>query len=147
MQAKLAVPQIIREVGLDISWDERKVWDLDFPTESISITELVWHFDIPFWSKPGGFYNLTPQEVLSNPGEYSEEYTRTMQADTSHPIDIMFWRGQWLILDGLHSLLKQVTQGKENVQVRKIPVSEKSKIISNLSTMRQKVLQPSCWHR
>jgi hypothetical protein len=128
---KREVPSIIREVGLDISWDERKVWQLDFPIEEMDVSELIWHYDIPFWFKPGGFYDLKPQEVIDNPERYTEEYVRTMGADTTHPIDIMFWRGRWLILDGLHRLLKQTLQGAQTVKIRKIPESEKLKIVKD----------------
>ena len=47
-----------------------------------------------------------------------------MQADLSHPIDIMKNKGRWLILDGLHRLVKLKIQGKEKIRVRKIPRKE-----------------------
>src|SRR3989344_6009115 len=118
------LPEIIKEVGFNFNWDEQKVWKIDVPTEEMLINELTWHFDVPFiWSKPNGYYDISPREVIENPNQYSEEYERTMQADTSHPIDIMFWKKRWLILDGLHRLMKQAIDGKEVVQVRKIPES------------------------
>lgn len=115
------LPAIIKEVGFDFSWDERKVWELDVPTEEISIEELTWHFDVPFiWSRPDGYYDVNPSEVIEYPDQHPEEYERTMQADTSYPIDIMYWRERWLILDGLHRLMKQSIEGAETIQVRKI---------------------------
>jgi hypothetical protein len=33
-------------------------------------------------------------DVIDHPHDFSAEYDRTMAADTSHPIDIMFWRGR-----------------------------------------------------
>ena len=117
-------PDIIKEVGFDFSWDERKVWELDFPEEEMPIEELAWHFGIPFiWSKPNGYYDVKPSEVIEHPDLHPEEYERTMQADTSYPIDIMFWRERWLILDGLHRLMKQGIEGVKTVRVRKIPES------------------------
>lgn len=116
-------PQIIKDVGFDFSWDERKVWPLNVPVEEIPITELTWHFDIPFWSKPNGFYDLKARDVIDYPDDNRAEYERTMQADISHPIDIMLWRGRWLILDGLHRLVKLSIQGARTVKVRKIPKS------------------------
>lgn len=116
------LPDIVKEVGFDFSWDERKVWKLDVPTENMPIAELTWHFDLPFiWSKPDGFYDVKPSEVIEHPEQHPEEYERTMRADTEHPIDIMFWKKRWLILDGLHRLMKQAIEGAEIVQVRKIP--------------------------
>jgi hypothetical protein len=115
-------PQIIKDVGFDFSWDEKKVWALDEPVVEMDLSELEWHFDIPFlWEN--GVYNLTPREVISNPEKHSKEYQRTLDADLSHPIDIMENKGRWLILDGLHRLMKASIQGQQKVQVRKIPRS------------------------
>lgn len=116
-------PDIIKEVGFDFDWKEEKVWALDVPVEDMDILELVWHLDIPFWNKPGGYYDLTPIQVLAEPEKYSEEYNRTMKADLSHPLDIMFNKGRWLLLDGLHRLVKARMLGQKIVKVRKIPKS------------------------
>lgn len=122
--SKREVPEIIKEVGFDFSWDERKVWGLDVSAEAMPIDELTWHFDIPFiWSKPDGYYDIKPSEVIEHPELHTEEYERTMQSDTDYPIDIMYWKKHWLILDGLHRLMKQAVQGASIVQVRKIPES------------------------
>ncbi|MBI3421258.1 MAG: hypothetical protein HY006_04280 [Candidatus Sungbacteria bacterium] len=104
------VPQIIRDMGFDFSWDEKKVWVLDIPTEEIGITHLVWHFDIPFLWEGDGICNLTPREVMENPALHKEEYDRTMAADMRYPI-----------LDGLHRLMRAFLNGKPTVNVRKIP--------------------------
>lgn len=114
------IPQIIKDVGFDFDWSEPKVWALEVPTEEIDVNELAWHFDIPFWDE-GGAYNLTPREVIDNPEAHKEEYERTMRADISHPIDIMENKGRWLILDGLHRLVKLYISGEKYVKVRKIP--------------------------
>lgn len=118
------LPKIIEEVGFDFSWVEEKVWQLDYPDEEISIDELTWHFKVPFiWSKPNGYYDVDPYEVLKNPKKHPEEYKRTMDADLSYPIDIMYWKGRWLILDGLHRLMKVSLLDDKIVKVRKIPES------------------------
>lgn len=114
------IPQIIKDVGFDFSWSEEKVWALDVPVEEININELTWHFDIPFLWEKGGVYNLTSREVIEYPDEHKEEYDRTMKADLSYPIDIMENKGRWLILDGLHRLMKASILGAETVRVRKI---------------------------
>ncbi len=121
---KRKLPKIIEEVGFDFSWDEEKVWQLDYPVEEIPIDELTWHFRVPFiWSQPDGYYDVEPQEVLNNPNKHPEEYKRTMQVDLSYPIDIMYWKGHWLILDGLHRLMKASLLNDKIVKVRKIPES------------------------
>ena len=60
-------------------------------------------------------------EIINDPEKYKDEYERTMKADLSHPIDIMKNKGRWLILDGLHRLMKAYIQGQKKVKVRKIP--------------------------
>jgi len=37
-------PQIIKDVGFDFSWEEKKVWALEYPAEEIGIEELTWHY-------------------------------------------------------------------------------------------------------
>lgn len=121
---KREMPQIIKDVGFDFLWDEKKVWTLNAPVEDMPIEELTWHFDVPFlWSKPDGYYDINPRWMIDAPDKYPDEYKRTMDADTSYPIDVMFWRGRWLILDGLHRLMKLAVQGEKVVKVRKIPES------------------------
>ena|SRR3989344_1698235 len=123
MDSKKKLPKIIEEVGFDFHWSEEKVWALDVPVEDMDITELEWHFDIPFWFKPGGYYDLKPNDVLAHPEKYKEEYKRTMKADLSHPLDIMWWKNRWLLLDGLHRLVKAKQLGYKTLKVRKIPKS------------------------
>lgn len=100
------LPKIIEEVGFDFHWSEEKVWALDVPVEEMDIKDLEWHFDTPFWFTPGGYYDLKPNDVLADPEKYKEEFDRTMRADLSHPLDIMWWKNRWLLLDGLHRLAK-----------------------------------------
>ena len=128
---KKDIPQIIQDVGFDFSWSEEKVWALDYPSEEMDISELTWHFDIPFHWYGGEVYNLKSREVIENPEKYKEEYERTMKADLAHPIDIMENKARWLILDGLHRLMKASILGMEKVQVRKIPRERISDITDN----------------
>jgi hypothetical protein len=118
----LKKPEIIQRVGFDFSWDETKVWALEYPTVTMSRQMLDWHLDVPFLStSPDGYYDLFPRSVIDNPEEYPEEYQRVLQCDTGYAIDIMFWRKNWLILDGLHRLMRFNIEGIDDVQVRKIP--------------------------
>lgn len=116
------LPKIIKEVGFDFHWSEKKVWALDVPVEEVDILELEWHFDVPFWNTPDGYYDLTPNQVLSDPERYKAEFDRTMKSDLKYPLDIMFWKNSWLLLDGLHRLVKAKQLGMKKVKVRKIPV-------------------------
>ncbi|MFA4907933.1 MAG: hypothetical protein WC602_06685 [archaeon] len=117
------IPKIIREVGFDFWWSNRKVRKLDYPPEKMNISELEWHFDIPFWNTKGGRYDLSPNEVMKFPEKHREEYGRAMKSDLRHPLDIMKNKGRWLMLDGLHRLVKCKILGCKKVRVRKIPRS------------------------
>lgn len=115
------LPEVIKNVGFDFGWDVEKVWKLDVPSEEVDISDLDWHFDIPFWSTREGFYDLSPKEVLENSDKHKEEFERIMKSDISYPLDIMFWKNRWLLLDGLHRLVKIYKLGNRKVKVRKIP--------------------------
>ena len=121
-------PKIIKDVGFDFSWSEEKVWSLDIPVTKMEIAKLIWHFDIPFLWEGEGIYNLKPQEVIDNPDQHNEEYARLMKADLKYPIDVMKNKGRWLILDGLHRLMKASMQGLKEVDVRIIPREKISEI-------------------
>lgn len=121
---KRVMPDIIKEVGFDFHWKEEKVWALDLPIEEMSLTNLEWHFDVPFWFLPGGYYDLKPREVIENPKKHLLEYGRTMASDLTYPLDIMDWKGRWLLLDGLHRLVKAHILGWKTIKVRKVPKEE-----------------------
>jgi len=121
---KKVLPKIIEEVGFEFNWSENKVWALNIPVEKIDIKELVWHFEIPFWNTKDEYYNLKPNDVINFPKNHKKEYDRTMKSDLSYPIDIMENKGRWLILDGLHRLVKAKILGKTEVEVRKVPRSK-----------------------
>ena len=115
-------PNIIDEVGFDFDWDSKKVWALDIPVIEMDIKELIWHFDLPFWElEDTDDYNLTPKAVIDNKSGTREHRKKIEEADTSHPIDIMENKGRWLILDGLHRLVKLYESGAKKIKVRIIP--------------------------
>lgn len=126
---KEELPDIIKQIGFDFNWENEKVWRLNIPVTKMDIKELTWHFDIPFHWHKGGMYNLTSREIIENPSEYEDEYKRTMKANLMYPIDIMENKGRWLILDGLHRLMKAYIQGIGKVNVRIIPRDKISEII------------------
>jgi len=126
---KKELPQIIKDVGFDFSWDEKKVWKLNVPNTKMDIKKLTWHFDIPFHWHGDEIYNLASREIIDNPDKYKNEYERTMKADLFYPIDIMENKGRWVILDGLHRLMKSYILKKEEVEVRIIPRDKISLIV------------------
>ena len=122
---KKTLPKIIQDVGFDFDWDSEKVWALKYPAEEMQMKDLLWHFDIPFWEiEDTDDYNLTAWDVIKNPKKHSLHDTKIKKSDLKYPIDIMKNKGRWLILDGLHRLVKAYQLGHTMVKVRKIPRSE-----------------------
>jgi len=63
---------------------------------------------------------LKPWEVTKNPDKHSTHWKKIQEADLKYPIDIMENKGRWLILDGLHRLVKAYILKMKTVKVRKI---------------------------
>ena len=107
-------------VGLDFgNWEEEKLWALVIPVSKLNISELEWHLDIPFWENDNAErYTVTPREVLEKQDGTTKEQVGVENADTAYPIDIYFNKDKWLILDGLHRLVKLWEIGEKEVNVR-----------------------------
>ena len=117
-------------VGLDFgNWEDEKLWALDIPTSKLNIKDLEWHFDCPFWEHDNGErFTITPRNVLKREEGTQAEQDKVKNADTSFPIDIYFNRDKWLILDGIHRLVKLYQEGVKEVDVR-IVAKEKLPLI------------------
>ena len=102
--------------------DNQKLWALEVPVEKMSVDELLWILNVPFWEDENGNIVITPNEVMMNPDQYPVHRDKINAADTSYPIDIMKNKnGEWLTLDGLHRLVKLIMLKEPTIQVRKIP--------------------------
>jgi len=125
------LPAHIQQYAFDFRWSNQLVWNLTVESELMDVDDLVWHFNIPWLHTEGERFNLTPKDIMEYPELYQKQYERTMNSDLSFPIDIMYNKDRWLILDGLHRLMKAVNNGNRNVTVRKIPRALISKIKTN----------------
>lgn len=102
--------------------DNKKLWALKVPVEEMDSDELIWILDVPFWEDEEGNIVLTPKEVLQNLDQFPRHREQISKCDMSYPIDIMKNKqGKWLILDGLHRLVKLIMEDKRVIRVRKIP--------------------------
>jgi hypothetical protein len=117
------VPAELRDVLCDFLWDLDKLQRLPLPVGTATIDRLRWHLDLPYWRHDGKPFQVTPRQVKADPGRYPEQYQRTMAADLGYPLDLLFRNGQWVILDGVHRLLKADLLGLTNVQVRRLPAA------------------------
>ena len=81
----------------------------------------TWHLDLPFWRHDGKPFQVTPGQVKADPVRYEEHYRRTLAADIGCPLDLTTRNHRWVILDGVHRLLKADLLGLSHVPVRRVP--------------------------
>jgi hypothetical protein len=117
----IELPEVIAEYWYAFDWNVEALWALDLPAERFPLKKLIWHLDVPLWPLDERGYALTPRQVLKAPYRYAREYRRTRAADLMFPIEITRFKGRWLILDGVHRLLKAHEDGHEEILVRKVP--------------------------
>jgi len=116
------LPPEMRDWYFPFDWDLSSLWALDVPTETLPLSDLSWHFDIPIWSVEDGMnFDLCPREVIQNPGRHPRHDIQIKEADISYPIDMMFTVDRLVIIDGIHRLAKYEINRIEQVQVRIIP--------------------------
>lgn len=115
-------PKIIKDAGFDFYIDFKKLWRLNLPVTEMDIEKLIWHFEIPFWEKDDtDDWNLTPMEVIKNHPKSKDHQKKVEEADLKYPIDITKKNNKWIILDGIHRLVKAYKLGYRKIKVRVVP--------------------------
>jgi len=113
------LPPELYDVILDFHWDVALLHSLDLPVVELQVAELAWHLQLPFWSRDGRPFQVTPLEVVAEPWVHAEQYARTMAADLCYPLDVVRRTdGRITILDGVRRLLRAHLNGLESVRVR-----------------------------
>lgn len=124
------IPKDFVLYGFEFEIDIPKVWALEAPTIDFPIKELLWHMGITPWSYNGKPLAVGPRQVLADPEAYPHQYQKIVDADCSHPLDIAFNNGRWVIVDGLHRLCAQIMQGFNENDVIKARIHSKEALIA-----------------
>ncbi len=112
------------------TWNEKKIWAIELPVTTMNINELLWLMDVPFWkSDDGEEHTITPRAVIERHPHSTKEWARMMRADLSFPLDVLCYNGKWIILDGVHRLMKAYLEGAQDVAVRIFPQERFSEIV------------------
>jgi hypothetical protein len=106
------------DLGLTFFWDVRKLWAVDLPVVPMRVRDLEWLLDKPFWEDGHRKLALRRSDVAADPERYQADYERAMAADLSCPISVINLRGRWVVMDGLHRLLKAWMFGHEMILAR-----------------------------
>jgi hypothetical protein len=93
------------------------------PIELMPVRELEWILDVPLWWDGGHPFQLRPRDVLVEPDRNQAQRARTSDADLAIPIDVAWYHGRWVVVDGVHRLLKAVSLGHTAVAAREIPAA------------------------
>ncbi|HEY0908194.1 MAG TPA: ParB N-terminal domain-containing protein [Candidatus Paceibacterota bacterium] len=112
-------PKILEDAGFDIYADTSRLRDLPLPVTQVEVKELAWYFDLPVWEKEGtDEWNLTPREVMDGKEGSAEHKSKVDESDLGFPIVIVRNRDKWVILDGIHRLVKAYLLGKETIDAK-----------------------------
>lgn len=115
-------PRILTDVGLSMFVNTVKLRELPLPIIDIEIKKLLWHFNMPVWEKDGtDDWNLRPREVIRKEKGTIGHQKKIQKADTSYPIIITKYNNQYVILDGIHRLVKVYMNGKKKIKAKVIP--------------------------
>ncbi len=118
---QIQLPEEIRSFYFEFNWENQKVWRLSADAEESPIAEHLWHLDYPFWSSrpPLPLFDLRPNHVLADSTLHPGHFKRIESADLRYPIDTLFHRKKWIILDGMHRLARYALEGHGKIWVRK----------------------------
>ncbi len=112
-------PKILEDAGFDLYVDTSKLRDLPLPVEQKKLEELTWCFDFPVWEKDGtDDWNLTPRQVIDKEPGTSEHMKKVEGSNLEYPIVIIFNKDRWVILDGIHRLVKSYLLKKPTIDVK-----------------------------
>lgn len=112
------IPKTLREAGYEIYCDAEKLGALDIPIVYVEIKDLIWNFDLPLWGKDGESWNLTPWDVINEvPGSASQR-KRVEEVDLNFPILVLKKNGRWLIVDGVHRLVKRYMERQQTISAK-----------------------------
>jgi hypothetical protein len=95
----------------------------DRPIELMPVRELEWILDLPLWWEGGHPFRLRPRDVLVEPERNRAQHVRMSEADLAIPLDVGWHHGRWVVIDGVHRLLKAISLGQTAVAAREVPAA------------------------
>lgn len=116
-------PSILTDAGLSLFANTLELRESPFPIVQIPIEELTWHFDMPVWEKDGtDDWNLTPRDVMEGKEGSGTHRKRVENADISFPLIVTKYAERYVLLDGVHRLVKCYEHGERTVNAKVVPI-------------------------
>ena len=111
------VPPSLARILPNVMWNRERLHSLALPVVVLSVRELSWQLDLPWWRVDQRYFAVSPNQVRREPRTYARHWQRTLDADPRFPIHLLE-RERLIILDGVHRLLKTDVQGLEHVSAQ-----------------------------
>ncbi len=112
-------PKILIDAGYEIYCDTLKLRELDVPVVDFAIEKLIWNFDLPLWDKDGtDDWNLTAWEVINKIPDSITHQQRIAEADLQFPILLTEKNDKWLVIDGVHRLVKAFEAKQKTIKAK-----------------------------
>jgi len=115
------VPPSLQCVLPNVSWDRARLHALQLPIHQVALDDLRWQLDLPWWRDGERYFAVRPTDVHREPGRYPTHWLRTQNADLAYPIDLLE-SGRYVVLDGVHRLLKAALAGRTTISARIVSV-------------------------
>jgi hypothetical protein len=112
-----AIPSVLRPWLLDAEWDPERLRSVGRPITALPVAALRWCYALPWWQNNGTPFAVTPRAVIEHPGSYPDHDAHVAVADVSRPLHVIRRHGRWVVLDGLHRLVRAELDGHERVRV------------------------------
>lgn len=123
------MPEAARVAITPELWNQEWLHALELPVREMAISDLSWLFDVPLWAVDEKPFQVTPNQVRTHPRKFAAQYKRTIASDLVWPIHVMRFRGRWIVLDGVHRLLKADLSGKQSVRVMVLSPDDYNSIV------------------
>ncbi len=99
------------------AWTPAASRALLLPVIEIELGLLAWQLDLPFWPDDEGQpFRVRPLDVVAG-----RLLDLVAAEDCTTPLDVTWQNGRWVVLDGLHRLLKAARAGLTVVPARVVP--------------------------
>jgi hypothetical protein len=99
------------------AWSPEKLGALLLSVIQLEVAELAWMLDLPVWpAEDGTEFQVRPLDVVAGP-----HLARTNDADLSVPLHVFRRDDRWVVLDGLHGVLKAARSGQVTLPARVLP--------------------------
>ena len=124
-----AIPPELRPWLLDVVWDRERLWAIARPVSALPISALRWSYDLPWWrDSDDSSFCVTPRDVIERPGAHPAHDARVANAHVEDPLHVLHRHARWMVVEGMHRLVKADLDGESRVAVVPLGRSQLSQI-------------------